>query len=212
MGMKKERNEDGRRCKKSLPCLLVVLFVVGTFIAPVAAKKGGDNSLKIIDEKLEAIDDNSQLNTFAYNIMLEYDNSPETNNLTAIKIVIIEGRWGRWRPREVKTFYVVRNDTGNCIDIVKTYAGDDDKLWTFYPNIGQSISALNNIASCFENCDCTRKHIAVRKLINLGIIAIRIDKDDTVPSITEIINNSPWASSYLPPWAQDFLERFKKRH
>jgi hypothetical protein len=217
-----ERGKEESQSKKWLLSLLVVLFVVGTCIAPMAAAKNNDQqALKHLDKELEALDANPRLNTFAYNVMLEYANYPELNpneGLKAVKIVIINGRWWRGHGyKEVKTFYVVRNDDDLCIDLVDPSfydAGDDeDSLWTFYPSIGQSTSALNIIASCFkEDCECTSYHKAVLKFIRLGKIAIMVDKDDNVPGITEIFTNSHWLGSYLPQWAKDLLERFERRH
>jgi hypothetical protein len=212
MGVKqKVRDEEELKGKKCLACLLVLLFVVGTLFAPAAAKKEEERAaLDHIDEKLEALDDNSRFNNFLYEkIMSNYTPSPP--GLIAVKIEIREGHWW-WSKKEVKTFYVVRNDTGQCIDINDTYGGDDSELWTFYPNIGQSIDALNIITSCFEGCECESYDKAIRNFIKLFKIAIMVDKDDNVPSIVVIIANSPWLTGYLPYWAKEFLEKFEILH
>ena len=200
-GMKK-RGKGMNKAKKSKKCLaflIVLLFVIGTLIAPAAAGKGDKQSIKIIDEKLEAIDDDPIINSFLYDRMLEYNNS-KGEGIEAVKIVVIKGHW--WRGKKVvKTFYIVRNDTASGIDIVDIYTGDDD-LWTFYPNIGQTIGALNVLLS---------HESTVSNVIRMGIRAILVDKEN-VPGITEIIYNSPWASSYLPDWAKNFLNRFEGKH
>lgn len=209
MGVKqKVRAEEELKGKKCLAYLLVLLFVVGTLLAPAAAKKEDEQAaLDHIDEKLEALDDNSRFNTFLYNIMSEYNQSPP--GLKAVKIEIREGHW--WWSEEVKTFYVVRDDTGEQIEITDS-CPLDGTLWTFYPNIGQSINALNIITSCFEGCECESYDKAIRNFIKLFKIAIMVDKDDNVPSIVVIIANSPWLTEYLPDWAKDFLEKFEILH
>ncbi|MCK4733539.1 MAG: hypothetical protein KAT65_13890 [Methanophagales archaeon] len=209
MGMKKKGRgmNEAKKSKKCVKFLIVLLFVIGTTIAPAAAWNGDNKSIKSIDEKLELIDEDPIINSFLYNRMSEYN---EEGGIEAVKIVVIKGSW--WsEKKEVKTFYVVRNDTGEQIDIVDEddYAGDDTELWTFYPNIGRTIKALDMIISCFEDRMTYKK--AVRCLVGLGILTVTVDKDN-VPSITEIINNSPWASSYLPDWAKNFLERLEGKH
>ena len=198
-GMKK-RGKGMNKAKKSKKCLaflIVLLFVIGTLIAPAAAGKGDKQSIKIIDEKLELIDEDPIINSFLYDRMLEYNNS---EGIEAVKIVVIKGHW--WRGKKVvKTFYIVRNDTASGIDIVDIYTGDDD-LWTFYPNIGQTIGALNVLLS---------HESTVSNVIRMGIRAILVDKEN-VPGITEIINNSKWASDNLPEWAKSFLRRFERKH
>ena len=197
-GMKK-RGKGMNKAKKSKKCLaflIVLLFVIGTLIAPAAAGKGDKQSIKIIDEKLELIDEDPIINSFLYNRMSEYN---EEEGIEAVKIVVMKGHW--WSGyKVVKTFYVVRNDTASGIDIIDDY---DDDLWTFYPKIGHTIAAL----------DVLLEHeLTVRNVIHMGIRAILVDKDNNVPGIMEIINNSPWASGYLPDWAKDFLDRFESHH
>jgi len=186
-----------------LACLLVLLFVIGTTIAPAAVATKDGEAIEEINEKLEAIDSDLTINSFLYNRMSEYN---EGGGIKAVKIVVIKGHW--WsEKKEVKTFYVVRNDTDKQIDIVDNY---DPAEWTFYPNIGQSVVALNTITSCFEDCMTDKK--AVHCLVRLGILIVTVDKSVSVPGITEIITNSSWASSYLPDWAKNFLERFEGKH
>ncbi|MCK4734709.1 MAG: hypothetical protein KAT65_19805, partial [Methanophagales archaeon] len=120
--------------------------------------------------------------------------------IKAVNITVIKGHW--WRAKkEVKTFYVVRNDTSQQIDIRDDYKNGDD-LWTFYPNEGRTIDALDVLLS---------HELTVRNVIRMGIRAILVDKEN-VPGMTEIITNSPWASCYLPDWAKNFLERFESHH
>ena len=194
-------NEKKKKSKKCLKFLIVLLFVVGTLIAPAAARRGDEQSIKIIDEKLIEIDEDPVINSFLYERMREY-NTSEGEGIEAVKIVVIAGHW--WsRSRNVTTFYVVRNDTAQQIDIIRdNYEGGDGSLWTFRPNIGQTIRALNVLLS---------KQVTVGKIIRMGILAILVDKSDNVPGIMEIIEDSPWASSYLPDWAEEFLERFEER-
>jgi hypothetical protein len=212
------KNEKG--CKKWLPCVLVLLFVIGTTVAPVTAKKVDKPVLKIIDKKLDVIDDDPLINSFIYNRMLEYE---EPGGIPAVKIVVIDGHWWYppwwyppwelktpwWYPKKVvKTFYVVRSATPNQIDIVDTYP-DDRSLWTFYPNSEQTIFALDIVITCFEDCVACKK--AIHNAIRLGMIAIMVDKKN-VPSITKVISKSPWVRNYLPEWAKDFLRRFESKH
>ncbi|MBA7524828.1 hypothetical protein ES705_16972 [subsurface metagenome] len=193
--VKKEAVKKKRRgtSLKKVTFLIVLLFVIGTTIAPASAGRGYKPSIKIIDEKLELIDDDPTINSFLYNRMGEQE-------IEAVKIVVITGHWYRWSRQEVKTFYVVRNDSVSGIDIINSY--EDDGLWTFYPKIGQTINALNVLLS---------GQVTVRKIIRMGILAILV-YNENVPDIMEIIDKSPWASSYLPDWAKDFLERFEERH
>ena len=188
--------EEAKSSKKCLACLLVLLFVIGTLIAPAAVAKGDGGAIEKINAKLEAIDEDPIINSFLYNRMSEYN---EEEGIEAVKIVVMKGHW--WSGyKVVKTFYVVRNDTASGIDIIDDY---DDDLWTFYPKIGHTIAAL----------DVLLEHeLTVRNVIHMGIRAILVDKDNNVPGIMEIINNSPWASGYLPDWAKDFLDRFESHH
>ena len=200
-GMNKAKKKSSKKC---LACLIVLLFVIGTTIAPAAVAKGDGGAIEKINEKLEAIDEDSSINTFLYNRMLEYNNSElEWNKgIKAVNITVIKGHW--WRAKkEVKTFYVVRNDTSQQIDIRDDYKNGDD-LWTFYPNEGQTTNALDMLLS---------HELTVRNVIRMGILAILVDKSVNVPSITEIISKSPWASdNNLPDWAENFLKRFENHH
>jgi hypothetical protein len=211
-GMKKRgkgMNKAKKKSKKCLACLLVLLFVIGTLIAPAAVAKGDGGAIEEINAKLEEIDEDPIINSFLYNRMLEYDNPELRRNggIKAVEIVVVKGHW--WSGyKVVKTFYIVRNDRAKQIDIIEDYKGKD--LWTFYPTIEQTIYALDMIISCSEDCMTYKK--AVHSLIRLGIFTVTVDKSDNVPGITEIINKSPWASNYLPPGAKDFLEWFESHH
>jgi hypothetical protein len=215
-GMKKEgkgMNEAKKRGKKCLACLLVLLFVIGTTIAPAAVAKGDGKAFEELNDKLAEVDDNPFINSFLYDRMLEYDNTPDRNldeGIKAVNITVIESHW--WRAKkEVKTFYVVRNDTSQQIDIRNDYdEGDGDSLWIFYPTIEQTIHALDMIISCSEDCMTDKK--AVHSLVRLGILTVTVDKSDNVPGITEIITNSPWAKKNLPDSAIHFLEWFESHH
>lgn len=195
---------------KCVSLLIVLLFAIGMLFAPSVVAKDEDQGLKNLNKLLKEADDTTALNNFAYQRMVEYDNSPETTNLTAVKVMVKDGRW--WWSKDVTTFYVVRNDTGHCIDIRDTYGGDDSGLWTFYPNVGQTIDALHILIRCFADCEYTSTYEKARTFIKLGIIGIRIDKSENVPSITDIISRSPWLDDNLPSWAKDFLESFEQRH
>lgn len=207
MGMKKERDEDERRCKKSLPCLLVMLFVLGTLIAPAMAKK--EDELIKLEEKLQKVEDDLIINSFVYNLMLEYDNCPDcdcpnpdtSKGKKAVKIVVTEGKgWGG--SEEVMTFYVVRNDDCECIEIKDTYEDGEDQLWTFYPTIGDTNRALDVLLS---------HRLTVGDMMHCGISAIKMPKENVDESISKIIDNSCWASERIPAWIQELLERFEER-
>lgn len=186
--------KEVKKSKRCLKFLIVLLFVIGTTIAPAAAGKGDELSIKNMDEKLQEIDNDQTINTFLYNEM-------EKQEIAAVKIVVEASHW--WsRSRDVKTFYVVGNDETQQIDFLDDYEGDDGSLWTFYPNIGQTTSTLNVLLS---------EQVTVPEMIRMGILAILVEKKN-VPSIREIIDKSPWASSYLPGWAKNFLERFEESH
>jgi len=154
---------------------------------------------------LEAIEEDPILNSFIYDRMLEYDNPKlkRKEGIEAVKIVVIKGHW--WSGyKKVETFYIVRNDRAKQIAIIidDYYKGDDGSLWTFYPKEGHTIDALDMLL----DYDLTDSNV-----IHMGILAILVDKDN-VPGITEIINNSPWASGYLPDGAKNFLEWFEEHH
>jgi hypothetical protein len=202
MGMKKERDEDERRCKKSLPCLIVVLFVLGTLIAPAMAQK--EDKLTKLEEKLLKVEEDQIINSHLYNLMLEYDNCPNpdtSEGKKAVKIVVTEGKgWGG--TEEVMTFYVVRNDDCTCINITDTYDGGEDPLWTFKPTIGDTNRALDVLLS---------HRLTVGDMMHCGISAIKMPKDNVTESIPEIIDKSCWANERFPEWIQELLERFDER-
>lgn len=193
-----QRNRVLKRSKRCVMFLLVLLFAIGTtLIAPAAAiqEVGGDTaSVTAIDKQLGMIDEDPVINAFLYERMYEYN---ESEGLEAVKIVVIAGQ--RWaRTREVKTFYIVRNDTSQEIDIRASYEDDDGSLWTFYPQTGQTVYALKAL----------RSHQAtVQKLLHLAVITLVIDTEN-VPAITQIIDKSPWVNSYLADKDKEFLEKF----
>jgi len=204
-------SEEAKKSKKCLACLLVLLFVIGTTIAPAAVAKRDGKAIEDINGKLAEVDNDQIINSFIYNRMLEYDNPKlkPKKGIAAVKIVVIKGHW--WSGyKEVKTFYIVRNDRDEQIDIIEDYKGKDKDLWTFYPTIEQTIYALDMIISCSEDCMTYKK--AVHSLIRLGILTVTVDKSDNVPGITEIITKSPWASDYLPDGAKNFLKWFESHH
>jgi len=193
-----ERNRELKRSKRCVMFLLVLLVAIGTpLIAPAAAtpEAGGDTaSVTAIDMQLKLIDKDPVINAFLYERMYEYN---EFEGLEAVKIVVIAGpQWAR--THEVKTFYIVRNDTRQEIDIRASYEDDDGSLWTFYPHTGQTVYALKAL----------RSHQAtVQKLLHLAVISVVIDTEN-VPAITEITDKSPWMSSYLADKDKEFLEKF----
>jgi hypothetical protein len=193
-----QRNRVLKRSKRCVMFLLVLLFAIGTtLIAPAAAiqEVGGDTaSVTAIDKQLGMIDEDPVINAFLYERMYEYN---ESEGLEAVKIVVLAGQ--RWaHAREVKTFYIVRNDTSQEIDIRASYEDDDGSLWTFYPRTGQTVYALKAL----------RSHQAtVQKLLHLAVITLVIDTEN-VPAITEIIDKSPWVNSYLADKDKEFLEKF----
>jgi len=192
------RNRKLKMSKRCVMFLLVLLFAIGTpLIAPAAAapEAGGDTaSVTAIDVQLKLIDKDPVINAFLYGRMYEYN---EFEGLEAVKIVVIAGQ--RWaRTREVKTFYIVRNDTSHEIDIKASYEDDDGSLWTFYPHTGQTVYALKALQS---------HQVTVQKLLHLAVISLVIDTEN-VPAITEITDKSPWMSSYLTDKDKEFLEKF----
>lgn len=178
---------------------MALLLVVGTAIASADAykihsKPAGDagangkaGELKIIYEKLEAIDEDPIINSFLYDCMVEEE-------IDAAKIVVMNGRW--FSAKEVNTFYVVRNDTLQQIDIRERYEDDDGSLWTFYPKIRQTKTALKVLQS---------REVTGYNLICLGILGVMVDREN-VPEIAKIVDNSSWASSNLPDGAKTFLK------
>jgi hypothetical protein len=192
-----ERNRELKRGKRCVLFLLVLLFAIGTpLLAPAAAapEDGGyTESVTAIDMQLEQIDKDPVINAFLYKRMYEYN---ESEGLEAVKIVVIAGpQWAR--TREVTTFYIVRNDTCQEIDIRASYEDDADSLWTFYPHTGQTVYALKALQS---------HQATVQKLLHLAVISVVIDTEN-VPAITEITNKSPWVSSYLVDKDKEFLEK-----
>jgi hypothetical protein len=192
------RNRELKRSKRCVMFLLVLLFVIETsLIAPAAAApeaRGDTASVTAIDMQLKQVDKDPVINAFLYEMMYEYN---ESEGLEAVKIVVIAGpQWAL--TREVKAFYIVRNDTRQEIDIRASYEDDDGSLWTFYPHTGQTVYALKVLQS---------HQATVQKLLHLAVISVVIDTEN-VPAITEITDKSPWVSSYLADKDKEFLENF----
>ena len=192
------RNRELKRSKRCVTFLLVLLFAIGTpLIAPAAATpeaEGDTTAVTAIDMQLQLVAKDPVINAFLYERMYEYN---ESEGLEAVKIVVIAGpQWAY--TREVKTFYIVRNDTRREIDIITSYEDDDGSLWTFYPYTGQITYALKALQS---------HQVTVQKLLHLMAISVVIDTEN-VPKMAEIITKSPWLSSYLADKDKEFLENF----
>ena len=193
-----ERIRESKRSNRCVMFLLVLLVAIVTpLIAPAVAapEAGGDSaSVTAIDTQLKMIDEDPVINDFLYKRMYEYN---ESEGVEAVKIVVIAGpQWAR--TREVTTFYIVRNDACQEIDIRASYEDDDGSLWTFYPRTGQTVYALKALQS---------HQITVQKLLHLAVISMVIETEN-VPAVTEITNKSPWLSSYLADKDKEFLEKF----
>jgi len=196
------RHRELKRSKRCVLFLLVLFFAIGTpLLAPAAATSEGDtSSIAIIDEQLALIDADPVINAYLYARMREYN---ESEGIEAVKVVVITGhRWAH--SRDVKTFYIVRNDTSHQIDIRDSYESNEGSVWTYYPHAGQTVYALNVLLD---------RQVTVQKLLHLAAISLVIEKED-VPDRAEIVEKSPWLSSYLAEKDKEFLENFEfnERH
>ena len=90
----------------------------------------------------------------------------------------------------LKSYYIYRENKGNPATIPTDGKGTGNS-WTFKPTIKQTQTALKILES---------ESLSVRLVLKCISLWISVEKEDDVPSIYDIIDESSWIDTFLPKW------------
>ncbi|MCK4677799.1 MAG: hypothetical protein KAT48_06690 [Bacteroidales bacterium] len=135
------------------------------------------NKLAEIDEQIWELSNDSKLMEFINRNMWE-------QKVRAIVIDITEG------DVVLKSYCIYREKKENPATISTDIKGLGNS-WTFKPTIKQTQTGLNILES---------ESLSVRLVLKCISLWISVEKEDDVPSIYEIIENSSWIDTFLPKW------------
>ncbi|MCK4678980.1 MAG: hypothetical protein KAT48_12670 [Bacteroidales bacterium] len=91
----------------------------------------------------------------------------------------------------VGSYYIYRGDKGDPASISSTDVEGLGNSWTFKPTIRQTQTALKILES---------ESLSVRLVLKCISLWISVEKEDDVPSIYDIIDESSWIDTFLPKW------------
>lgn len=91
----------------------------------------------------------------------------------------------------LKSYYIYRGEKGNSANILPDAEEGLGNSWTFKPTIKQTQTALKILES---------ESLSVRLVLKCIYLWISVEKEDDVPPIDEIIDNSLWIEEFLPKW------------